>query len=421
MTTTTSPAAQAVADGPPASPSTQSAFAFGDFRLLFASQLIARLGDSFGFLALVWIVKELTGSALLMGSVLATMSLVMVVFGPLAGVLADRWEKRRLMLATALGRGGVFAALALLHRAGLVATDHLILLATVDAVLVTLANPAQQGAVTYAVGKEALVQANALLGATQQGSQMVGPLLAGLAVAGWGLEAALWIDVASYVAAAALIAATRIRSHTSNRPFTLRHTLGEMREGLQAILQVPILRVVITVAPLINFVLAPVWALLPLYAERVSDLGPKAMGYLQGAQGAGMVLGSLLTSWVGSRLPKGPVTAAGMLIMAGGTLAMAWARDLPGAAAAIAVLGFGVPVTNVPLFTFMQERVAPDRQGRAFSVLFSLAMAAQPVSMAGGGAAADAFGLVAVLVAGGLVTAAMGLGMAALPVVRSTR
>ena len=182
-----------------------------DFRLLWTGELLSSLGSWLLLVAVPYQVFELTGSALATGITFIAESLPALVIGPVAGVAADRWDRRRIMLAVSLGQAGCILPVAFVHRPGQVTIIYAALMA--ESVLGQLYAPAARALVPSLVGRnEELTSANALSSASNAMTRLAGAALGGILLAALGLTAVVLIDVGSYLAAAGCIGLLRWRA-----------------------------------------------------------------------------------------------------------------------------------------------------------------------------------------------------------------
>ncbi|BAS26546.1 hypothetical protein LIP_0689 [Limnochorda pilosa] len=396
-------------------------FAHRDFRLLWLGQLVSNLGDSFLNLALLWLVKELTGSALLMGTVMAAYSLPFVLVGGIAGVYADRWEKRRLMIACDLLRAGLLAVFVALYFADAVSWHLVLPMAVAMGSATAFFEPARQGSLVYLVKEHELTQANSFSMLTRQAAQMAGPVLAGLVVATWSVGVAVVIDLVTFLVSAAALGLMRLATPRKAAGRGLGAALADLKEGLAALVGHPVLRWVFPLGIVGNFLFGPIPVLLPLFADQVSTLGPVAMGYLEGAAGAGMLLGSLVIGVVGGRWRKGRTGITAFFGMSLATIAFGLSRSLAPAVAGFTAWGFFNPLINVPITTMAQQEIPAEQHGRVFGVFLAAIMAAQPISMAFGGVLGDALGVRAVYTGSGVIFLGLALFAASLRPLREAR
>lgn len=397
------------------------ALAHRDFRLLWLGQLVSNLGASFLNLALLWLVKELTGSALLMGTVMACYALPFVLVGGIAGVFTDRWEKRWVMIGSDLARAGVLGLFLILSFTDRVSWQILLPMAAVMGSATAFFEPARQGSLVYLVDGPELTQANSLTLLTRQAAQMAGPVLAGLVVAAWGVDTAVAVNLGAFLISATLMGFMRLRTPRNSSGPGLDATLADLKEGLQTVSRHPVLRWVLPLGVLGSFLVAPIFVLLALYTDEVSSLGAIALGYLQGAAGAGMLLGSLVLSVLGGGWRKGRTGITALFGMSAATVGLGVAPSLGLAVASFAAWGFFTPLLNVPLTTLVQQETPAAQHGRVFGVFLAGMWAAQPVAMSLGGVLGDTLGVRAIYTGSGIIFLGLALFAAALRPLREAR
>jgi MFS family permease len=234
-----------------------------DYRLVWFGESVSLLGDQFHYVALSWLVLGMTGSGLVLGTVLLASALPRGAFLLIGGVLSDRISSRMLMLGSNRIRAVLTTAIAALVLAAQIQIWQLVLagvmFGTVDAVFY----PAISTIVARLVPPERLMSANALLQGTQQLMTTVGPALAGFAIAFIGLGTAFAIDAASFAVAAAalwLVHNDGLANRTSAEPVVASASdpasrpsmLASLAEGVRAILGDPVLRILVILSTAFN-------------------------------------------------------------------------------------------------------------------------------------------------------------------------
>jgi predicted MFS family arabinose efflux permease len=310
-----------------------------NFRRLWTASTI----DSFGSWLLVMAAPlqtfVLTASAMSTGLALAIQALPAVLVAPWAGVAVDRWHRKKVLVVANLTSAAAVALMMLAATPDRVAFIYLGLL--MESVAVCFLRPAL-GAVTPAVvGSESdLASANALSAFTNSAFRMLGPLLGTFLVAvGW-FQAVVLIDVASYLAAAAII--TRVAITRTARPARItRPITGELREGLHHIARTPLLRGLLATSAVYWTANAALTALLiPFVANRLHSSG-QSLGYLIAGLGIGYLCGSAISKFLISRYATRTILAAAYASVGLYFLVMFTATALP--TALIAVTACGVP------------------------------------------------------------------------------
>lgn len=384
-------------------------FASRDFRRLFAAHTISRWGDTFNAVALVIVVFQLTGSGLRVAGTVALEIAPVLLLGFVAGAFVDRHPRRRVMIAADLGRAAVAIGLAAFG-------DSLVVIyaaAFAMSVGTVFFNPAAASVLPSVVEPDDLVGANSALWSAAVISQIVLAPLAGALVVVAGAEAAFALNAVSFLLSAVFLArlpAGPAAAAVAHRRF------GDVAEGLRIIGGSRLLATLAWVQLLAALSAGATSALLVVLAESHLHVGPTRYGLLIGAIGVGAGLGPLVLR----RLlvdPLRPGLLFGPYLLRGGVdLTLAASSSFGVAIVALGAYGVGTSTGMVTYNSVLQSTV-PDRlRGRIFAFYDMVWQAARLLSIGIGGFLADAIGIRAVYVLGGLLlVAAGGLGLARLP------
>jgi MFS family permease len=372
----------------------------GRFLRLWIGQGISFVGDFVSSVALVILVVQLSGSASAVGGLLVA-RLVPTLASPLVGVLADRLDRRAILVASDLAR-------AILILAAVFARDLLVLyvLAFLMGLARTFFNPTVRAAFPSVVGEGDLTRANALIGGTGSVSYAVGPAIGGLLVATMGVNAAFVLDAGTYLISAAFLSRISLARPPAGAGASF---FGELRGGLSYLAgtRVP-LGIVIGAFLTILTVNATVPAEVFL-AKQTFGAGDAGYGLLVSVWGGGMVLGSALIGVLGDRVRLLPVYFLGIFV---GALALAGAGLAPSfalALGALAVAGASNGIDNITTDTILQKRVPEAFLGRVFAVRFMTYSVGEALAYPAGGLIVDALGPRSTYLAAGAATVAAGL------------
>jgi MFS family permease len=370
------------------------------FMRLWVGQGISFVGDAVSMVALVVLVVQITGSASAVGGALVA-RLLPTLASPLAGVLADRLDRRVVLVASDLARA-VFVV-------GMVFTRDVVVL-YVLAFLMGLArtffNPTVRAAFPGVVGEGDLTRANALVNATYSVSIMAGPALGGLLVASLGVNAAFLLDAVTYLISAVFL--SRIPLPRPRRE-SGEGFLQELRTSLSYLAgaRVPLAIVVgafLTILTINATVPAEVFL-----AKETFDAGDAGYGLLVSVWGGGMILGSALAAVLGRRVGLIPLyflsIFAAALALVGTGLAPSFALAL----GALTVAGASNGIDNVTTDTILQKQVPDALLGRVFSVRFLGYSAGEALAYVAGGVIVDAVGPRPTYLLAGIATASAGL------------
>ena len=372
-------------------------------RLLVTATTASAIGDWMFRLALPLLVYRATGSALSTSVIYALEYLPCLLMSPLAGVLADRFDRRRLVVSVDCAATFVVAALALLAAFGAAELPVLYAGALVLGALAPVHHPAFQGLVPSVVRPAGLSRLNGRLQTAQSVAAVVGSLAGGVVVALVGPALAFGVDAASFaVSAAALVmlapGAPAARAAEQERPTTeLREALGYIRRD-EAIL------VGASLFAAVNFAVFAVYANLVVLVVHDRHLSTGMVGGMFAAQAAGAAAGGVLAPTLGRRLPPGRLIVAGTAVAGLAMLPLALARTPEVIAALLALEAAAGTITAVAWFTFRASRVPERLLGRVVALTRMAAFAAIPAGSLFGGAVAGAAGELTpvILLSGGL-------------------
>ncbi|HWG84603.1 MAG TPA: MFS transporter [Deinococcales bacterium] len=347
------------------------------FLTFLAGLTVSKLGDSLHAFALPWIAYELTRSPLVMGTLYATEIIPILLLGAFAGVLVDRFDRRRLMMGADLLRAAIVALLPILHLAGMLALWHLYAAAFALS-LVSLAFDVATTTVIPEVAGSDLTRANAAHQVAMQAASMAGPALAGIAIATLGGFNTLWLNAASFggtfLALLSLPALSRATGAAS-----VAGVLAGIGEGFRWLWGNRAIRVLSLQAATGNFGFGMVAAVLMFYLRSTLGLSAEVAGLDYAMLGVGGVLGGVAIVPLSRRYRRGSLYPALLAFGMGGLLLMALLRTwwAPG-------LGFGMVsacnVAWVVLSTSVRQELIPrELMGRVLSFSRILSTAAMPL------------------------------------------
>jgi MFS family permease len=397
-----------------------------DLGLLWAGGLISETGDWLLLVGLpVWVL-ELTGSSLVTASVFLVGLLPSLLAGPLAGVLVDRWDRRRTLVAVSLAQAVFLLPLLAVHRRQQLWIVYLVI--AVESVLAQLNDPARNALLPALVEDRELVGANALIGLNGNLARLVGSPLGGVLVELAGLPGLVLGDAVSFLAGAALVALVRTpaagapgrpaaegapvpagagavaggsAAAAGAGPATAAGLLREWRDGLAVTLRSRRLRWGLLVSALAAVAQGLFTVLFVLFVTRILRGDGADVGLLRGVQAIGGIAGGLLVVGLSSRLAPGRLVGASLLVFGGVSLAM-WNGPQLTTATPLYVglfVAAGVPaVAMLTGLTALVQTETPDAYlGRVFATYFGTYNGLQALGMLLAGLLGDALGVVAVL------------------------
>jgi MFS family permease len=372
------------------------------FLRLWIGQGTSFVGDAVSMVALVVLVVEITGSASAVGGALVA-RLLPTIASPLAGVLADRVDRRVVLVASDLARAVL--VLGLVFARDLATIYVLVFLMGLAR---TVFNPTVRAAFPSVVGGGDLTRANAIISGTFSTSIMVGPALGGLLVASMGVDAAFLADAVTYLVSAILLSTVPL-PHPRRESEEEAGFVRELRSGFGYLIgaRVPLAIVVgafLTILTINATVPAEVFL-----AKETFGAGDAGYGLLVSLWGGGMVLGSAMMAILGDRINLVLLyflsIFVGACALAGTGLAPAFILAL----GALTVEGAATGIDNVATDTILQKRVPDAFLGRVFSIRFLGYSVGEALAYLAGGLLVDAVGPRSTYIFAGIATAAVGL------------
>jgi hypothetical protein len=382
-----------------------------DFRLFWLGEAISTLGDQFAMIALPWLALILTGDAFALGMVLALMALPRALFMLVGGAYVDRLSPRLVMLGSNAVRLVAVGVLGFVVLEGAAAMWMLYAFALAFGVADAFFYPALTAMVPDLVDDSQLQRANGIVQGTAQFTTLIGPAVAGVAIAALasqsagpdvtGVALALLFDAATFVASLAtlfLITARRAHAEASGS------VIKDIREGIGFVWKMPAVRVMVLLSMAANMlIVGPIDVGLPIVAYSRLPEGAAAFGLIMSAFGGGSLLGM-----VGATvLPPLPRAHFGSILLAlfslsGVCLALlALFSSTPIVLLDAVIAGTILGYSNITYITWLQRRIPRQLMGRVMSLMMFGSVALVPISMALSGALVK-ISLDAVLVGGGL-------------------
>lgn len=395
--------------------------AIRDFALLWTGMSVSLVGDGIYFVAIAWQVYDLSNTPTALSVVGLAWAVPAVIFLLIGGVLSDRFERRKVLIASDLIRGGAVAGIGVLSLAGALELWHVIALVAVWGIGESLFGPAFLALVPDIVPAEQLVQANSLdMLMRPLGAQLLGPALGGLAVDTIGLGAAFMLDAASFGVSAACLLAISSRPILRNlaEPTTAR---AEIAEGIRFVFSQTWLWGSLVAASIFLLVFYGPWEVLVPYVVK-NDLGGDAgdVGLVYASAGLGAILVAL---FMGQRaLPRRHITTMYASWSAGALLLAAYGLATNVWQAMIAGLFRGMASTcgMIIWMTLMQTRVPRRLLGRVTSVDWFMSVGLVPISFALTGPIAESLGAQETLIGAGVIGAVVTVAFLFYPGMRDT-
>jgi MFS family permease len=386
-----------------------------DLRLFFAGQAVSLTGTWMQSVAQGWLVWRLTRSAELLGLVGFLGQLPISLFGIVAGGLADRYPRRRVVLITqanAIVQATLLAAVTLL---GAVEAWHVVVLAGMLGLTYAFEIPARQALLADVAG-EAMPSAIALNSSIVNAARAVGPALAGWAVAAIGEGWCFALNALSFLGTFYALLVMKVPA----QPTVTAGGRAHLVEGLRYAWRTPHVRALLVMLAVSSLLAMPYATLLPVVASEVLSGGATLFGLLQATAGAGAFAGAvalLLRAGLGGLARR---VAVGASMLGVGVLVLGLSRSTPVSLAALAVAGLGFVTQMAGTMTLLQGLCPREMRGRVMGLFSTLFVGVTPFGALLFGLVGHRVGVPATLAAGGaLVLAASAALHGALPRLRA--
>jgi MFS family permease len=363
---------------------------------LYVADSISLVGNVVAQLAIPWFVLVTTGSPTLTGLAVFFNFLPVVLAGIFGGVIVDRLGFRTMSIVADLASAGAVAAIPLLHSTVGIELWQLLALVFAGALLDAPGATARQALFPEAVelAGVGMERATGIRAGIQQGSVLVGGPIGGILVAGLGATNALWLDAASFLVSAALVATIVPRARREAEVEAPGRYFAELAEGMRFIWKQRVLRAIVLTVLITNLLDAPFPVVMSVFARE--EFGSAAdLGLMYGAFGGFALAGALVFSAFGHRLPRRLTFVCCFVVVPIIYLTMATLPSLPIALAALAAAGLAAGPINPLLFTVQYELVPTRLRGRVFGAVKAGAWAAIPAGVLLGGVLVEAIGLAA--------------------------
>jgi predicted MFS family arabinose efflux permease len=387
-----------------------------NFSLLWLAGLISLLGNWMLLAALPFHVYAVTGSALATSGWLISYILPGVLFGSVAGVFVDRWDRRKTMIGVSLLQAAAIPLLLLVQSPEWIWIVYVV--GFLESTLSQFFGPAESALLPRLVGEDHLVAANSLNALNDNLARIIGPAIGGLLLGVWGVRSVVLADAVSYLMAALLIALVsvgaveRAGSRMNARATARTKFVGVWREwmaGLKLIKGDRLLSRVFLVVGVAMFADAILSAILVVFMQEDAGLNATQFGWLLTARGIGGLVGGLLIAQVGQKLANWQLAAGGMV--AGGLLLVAMVAQ-PTLFALLILTGLiGLPSIAwiVAVQTQLQQATADEYRGRVFGAYGTSVSLLMLVSSGLAGLSADMIGATALVLIAAIISIMAGL------------
>ncbi len=337
--------------------------------LIWLAQLISSAGDAIYQIALIWLVLDITGSNTITGLVVLSAYLPAILFGLMAGVLADRYNRIRLMLLSNFSQAFTVILIPILLSLGYENVYLIGILAFVRSSFGTIFPPALNAFIPTIVPANYLVRVNSLLATSAQLAYLIGPATAAILLNLISLKHLFTIDSATFLLALVLLCFIRSPKKTTAKTES-SHTWGELKQGLVYIRQQSTIGIIIILTIINNlFIMGPAIVGMPILVK--SALSGSASDYaaIEACYAIGMLISSFVIFRIGDRFRKGRMLMLGMIVDGLTFCGLYFINSIPLVMVMIIIHALGIPMITISRTAIIQSYVPNKLQGRVFSMI----------------------------------------------------
>ena len=383
------------------------AFRSKSFRIFYAGQGLALLGNWMQSVAMSWLVYRVTGSALLLGVTAGAQQLPVLFLSPIAGVWADRVNRRRLLMMIQSLAFVQALSLAALTFADAVRVPYLIGLALLLGTITAFETPTRQAFLLELIEhREDLPNAIALQSLLFQSARFVGPSVAGLVLAALGEAWCFLANALCYLAIIGTYAAVRVKSRQPSQ--TGMEWWRQLASGFAYAFGFTGTRRLLLLLMTVGFFTAPWQSLMPIFAAETFSGDSRTFGFLIGAVGLGAVMGTFVLAARSSVRGLGRVIASTTVTAGAGLIGFSLSETLWVSLAFLALFGAGLVVTAASINTILQTLAEEDKRARIISMYVMCFLGFAPIGNFIAGALAESIGVHWTLFSCGVVVATAG-------------
>jgi MFS family permease len=371
-----------------------------NFQLFFSGQLISLVGTWMQTVAQSWLVYRLTGSSLLLGSIGFASQIPVFLMAPAGGIVADRYNRQRVVIATQVASMVLAFALAAVTLLGVVKVWHVFVLAALLGVVNAFDIPARQAFLMDMVGREDLINAIALNSSMFNGARIIGPAIAGILVAKIGEGWCFFANAVSYVAVIAGLVAMQVNVR---RHIPTGTPLETVLEGFRYVKETPPIRALLLLLGMVSVVGMPYAVLMPIFDDQILHGGARGLGILMGATGVGALIAALALAARTGVSGLGRWVALATAGFGVSLILFSISRHFWLSAALLVPVGLAMMAQMSASNTLIQTMTPDHLRGRVMALYSMMFMGMAPLGSLMAGVAADRLGAPMTIAIGGVV------------------
>jgi MFS family permease len=381
-----------------------SSLSIKNFRIYWLGMFISLIGTWIQATAQSWLVFQLTNSAFLLGLVGFLSSIPIFLLSLFGGVVADRMNKKNILIFTQTSFMFLAFMLAVLTQLKLITPTQIMLIALLNGAVMAFDAPTRQAVVVELVGKEHLLNAIALNSAAFNSSRIIGPALAAILVAGIGMSGCFYINGISFIAV--IISLLLIKSYNGPETNNKAVILKDLMEGLKFIQGNRIILVLISMVAITSLFGISYVIFMPIFANDVLRVGVKGLGMLMSCAGLGALVAALVLAYFTDLKHKGRFLILSSIIFSFALILFSLSKTYLLSVIILIIVGWA-SVTAISLINTLLQTLVPDSlRGRVMSVFMFTFAGMMPFGNLIAGSMAHFWGITLTVLVGGIICAA---------------
>ncbi len=381
-----------------------------NFRLYISGQAVSLVGTWLQVTAQSWVVWELSHSEAALGVTAMLGALPTLLLGPWAGVIADRMNRRLLLILTQTGMMLLAFILAALVQLHMVQIWHVYVLSAFVGIFSALDFPTQQAFLGDLAGMGEVRRAVNMNAMMLQASRMIGPALAGWVIGSWGAATAFWLNGTSFLAVIGSLMA--VTAHQVHRPQTGNSVLRDMWDGMLFLRSQPRIQDLLLLSISITMLALSLMSMMPAFASERLSGNASTLGYLLAASGGGALFSLILVMPMAqARRHVGVVMSAAVIWAGIWIFLLSLVTTLPLAMLCLFLLSFSLPLVVAMAMGLIQVLTPGEMRARVLSLFTMVSFGLQPISAILIGTASERFGVAAVAGVNGTLLVAAGISL----------
>lgn len=365
-------------------------FAIKFYVLDLIGNFVSRYGSAVDSIAYSWMVYQLTGSTILMGTIFAVKTIPNIIFGTLGGVLVDRLKKRTIMIFCNVGMGISVCLTAILYWNHSLSVWEIFMFTIINAMLEVFSSPAGTSLFAHIVPKELYLSANSFSSSLFQFAELLGAGTAGVIIYAFGIAGGIFVDGLSFLFAALMISFITFKETiTVTKKLNVKVYFSELKEGFSYIKNHTLIFISVFLCSMINFCIVPLNVYTTVFVKTVLKSGTITLSILSTCLSIGMIAAGFLVATFGKKFKTSTLILFGMITFGVYYAVLSFTGVLPSiglsrfsiifCAVLFFLMGMSMTIIISPLTAYFLEFSPKEMLGRLASVFNMVAICAMPL------------------------------------------